>query len=83
MKTGQKSQICHYCGVSEAAFKNKRLYQEHYKEHLNETFSCDICHKSYTTSVKLKNHKRFTHESPVFCDICKVSYSNKQNLKKI
>ena len=83
MKTGQKSQLCHHCGVTEAAFKTKKQFNEHCKEHFkSDKFSCDFCNKSFNKKIKLKNHKRFSHVSPVSSYICKVVFSNKEKLKK-
>ena len=53
------------------------------KSDINKPFECDVCHKTYSTSVKLHYHKR-THKPKKFeisvCEHCNESFPTKKHL---
>ena len=50
--------------------------------HQEDSSPCNLCEKTFTNKVKLKDHKRYVHSNSSYeCQECKKTYSNPQNLK--
>ena len=37
-----KNTVCEHCGLKAANFKTMKQYREHWENHLNTKFSCDL-----------------------------------------
>ena len=70
------NELCSYCGISKHEFDDNKLYMEHFKKHVNENNSCDMCSKSFATETILRDHKRKTHVDQVECPQCNELFSN-------
>ena len=71
--------ICHICGSN---FKTLKLLRKHQDIHQEDVSLCNLCEKTFTNKVKLKDHKRYVHSNSSYeCQECKKTYSNPQNLK--
>ena len=50
-----------------------------------ESFSCDLCDKTYTLKENLGRHKRYVHSSipkSWTCDICGVTFKDPSGLQR-
>ena len=74
--------VCDFCGLERSKFTNPEVYREHFKVHLNESFNCSECGKSFPTKIKLRDHVRFTHNAKYPCDCCDKFFTTKGNLKQ-
>ena len=79
----KKSFCCHKCGIS---VSRKEALEEHLLLHDGiKSSQCDLCDKSYTSEMRLKQHKRLAHRDRVqdkICHICSKAYSKNWILKQ-
>jgi len=76
------------CPICKAKFKKLRIHDHIRLQHKAEKKQCDECHKVFSRSDYLKEHKLTAHTHtvaarPVFpCQFCKKIYSKKRGLKE-
>ena len=58
----------------------KCLIKQHFNQQVDLKLPCNLCIKTFSTKLKLREHLRFTHQSQQECDICEKNFSNKMNL---
>ena len=69
-----KIYVCHVCGRT---FKYAESYRIHADTHIEKTFACDQCHKSYSTYRSMVQHKE-THSEikrQLVCHVCGKTFS--------
>ena len=78
-----RNKLCGVCGKTTRDFPSPRLYEEHVKKHLDQTYSCDKCDIKFETKISLYNHQRHVHIPGIKCDCgCGKTFSRKQNLTR-
>ena len=79
-----RNKPCGVCGKTSRDFPSPRLYEEHVKKHLDQTYSCDKCDIKFETKISLYDHQRHVHIPGIKCDCgCGKTFSRKQNYTKI
>ena len=51
-----RNKLCGVCGKTTRDFPSPRLYEEHVKKHLDQTYSCDKCDIKFETKISLYDH---------------------------
>ena len=78
-----RNKLCGVCGKTTRDFPSPRLYEEHVKKHLDQTYSCDTCDIKFETKISLYDHQRHVHIPGIKCDCgCGKTFSRKQNLTR-
>lgn len=66
---------CKYCRKRVATAQHKKVHEKLCKENPKRIFPCEICHKEFTNSSKLKAHFKDTHTEGYYeCGICGVRF---------
>ena len=58
--------ICHICGSN---FKTLKLLRKHQDIHQEDVSPCNLCEKTFTNKVKLKEDKRYVHGEMLYGEI--------------
>ena len=80
MKNFNQNSLCDVCGVKKMEFKNAKMFKQHFDQHVHLKLPCNLCIKTFSTKLKLREHLRFTYQSQQECDICEKKFSNQKNL---
>ena len=89
-KISKKLILDDVCGVQENSFKNKRIFQNHYRTHGEEKFQCSECpaiwsegpETIFNTKKQLITHMFEYHNNSKDCKEYDQSFSHASNLKK-
>ncbi|KAL7643244.1 UNVERIFIED_CONTAM: hypothetical protein RMT77_006535 [Armadillidium vulgare] len=83
----RKSHFCHICGLFVTYPKQMKnhLIKVHNFSRLSNSlykpFECTLCHKRYSSSSGLHNHKKTVHSGATFtCTVCGKSFKHKRLL---
>ena len=89
-KISKKLILDDVCGVQKNSFKNKRIFQNHYKTHGEQKFQCEECpaiqsegpENIFNTKKQLITHMFEYHANSKDCKECDQSFSHASNRKK-
>ncbi|XP_072024298.1 zinc finger Y-chromosomal protein 2-like isoform X2 [Amphiura filiformis] len=77
---GVRKHACKVCGL---AFLERRELGRHKANHGDESFTCEICMKSFNHIRKLRSHTRRMHmDNKHKCELCPYSCFTKEDLEK-
>ncbi|XP_063443109.1 zinc finger protein 235-like [Mytilus trossulus] len=77
--SGEKPYICEICSSS---FRYGKTYRAHMNTHSQSVSKCNVCEKTFSKSLNLKNHMRIhSGEKPYKCDKCGIRFNHKDSLR--
>ena len=62
-RSSKKFQLDEHCGTQAKDHTNERVFQNHYKNHSDNIFECEVCHIKVNTRKKLSSHNFEYHSS--------------------
>ena len=61
--SSKKIQLDEHCGTQAKDHTNERAFQNHYRNHSETIFECEVCHIKVNTRKKLSSHNFEYHSS--------------------
>ena len=62
-RSSKKIQLDEHCGTQAKDHTNERAFQNHYSNHSDTIFECEVCHIKVNTRKKLSSHNFEYHSS--------------------